>query len=229
MRGTSLLPEFGHNVELESLILHACTGANSVVHGFGHDAIPIVAILVFGSAYEFERKNHGRGRSTARALESDRTRMAIDNVAAYPEAEASAQCSLGADKRFEEPAGEFRRDSDSGVLNLQDQPSVPLPIRDVGANGKLPTLSHCIDGVADEIYEDLPYFSCASLEVNWAFNMNLHRNLLLLQFGAEHQERLLNEAFAIDVAEDSFIAIEREGLLGDAGDAIELLVGLFDK
>ena len=89
--------------------------------------------------------------------EEEAALMAVDDFVADPEAEAGAAEAFGGEEGFEDAGAGLGRHADASVGDGEDQAAaVGAPVGGLAAaHQEAATGGHCIDGVGDEIVEDL--------------------------------------------------------------------------
>src|SRR5579862_2520983 len=173
----------------------------------------------------------GRGFSLRRdAAESDGAVVFLHDALADPEAESSSLRGLGGEEGLEEMPGVFCLDSGAGVTDGDRY--VFVEARCIGAladgDAQLAAVGHGLNGVGDEVHEDLPQLAGKSLKGGVAevalFELDvLHLDVAELQlddvvddFGDGDGDGLLGFAIEAQCLADD-VRYAGELLLGHAG------------
>jgi len=153
--------------------------------------------------------------------------MAVDDFVADPEAEAGAVEAFGGEEGFEDAGAGFGGDADAGVGEGEGEAGAAgAPVgcfaaaKEEAASG-----GHGIDGVGDEVVEDLTdvAFEAGDLAVGALAFFDGDGGVAEAAF--VEAEDGGEEVGAGDLAGRGGLLVEAEGLVGDDGDAAEFLVG----
>ena len=157
--------------------------------------------------------------------------VAFDDFFCDPETEASADVFFGGEEWLEDAIAMFCCDAGAVVFNGDSDDlarwfvvvSGVFVAGDFDANDAV--IGDGVGGVGDEVGDGLLEFAGEAVDGGTVFEVALDGDVLGAEFVGVDVEDRFDEGGKIDFVGEFGFAIEAEGLAGDVGDAIELLLG----
>ena len=153
--------------------------------------------------------------------------VTIDDFTADPEAEAGAVDALGREESFEDVGASFGGHAGTGVSDGENEAATAgAPVGGFAAAQKETASGrHGVDGVRDEVVEDLAYVAFEAGDATLVALAFFYADGGVAETAFVEAEDGGVEVFAGDLARGAGLLVEAEGLVGDDSDAAQLLVG----
>lgn len=157
--------------------------------------------------------------------------MALDDFLRDPEAEAGAGDALGGEERFEDAPEGFGGDAGAIVGDGDaDAGAAGFPVvRGEFAEGDATAFAEGVDGVADEVGEDLSDFALVRHDEGDGAEVADEFDLLTAEAGIKQGEDGVDEFVDVGEVGAGGAAVKAKGLDGDLGDAVEFFLGEFEE
>ena len=161
------------------------------------------------------------------AADAEGTAVALDDFLADPEAEAGAGDSLGGVEGAEEAAAGDGIHAGAGVREGEDDAGLASSPVGAGAEAKEQTAAvrHGVEGIADEVAEDLADFAFKAAERVTETPARLDGDGGVDDAAVVDREYLFGEGNEIDFLRAGSLLVKAKGLAGDGRDAAELDLG----
>jgi hypothetical protein len=151
-----------------------------------------------------------------------------NKLADDPETESGTRGGLGGEERLKEAGQVLLGYTDAGVLDGDEKAPVTAFIGPADRDLELPAVAHGIDGVRDEVGEDLMEFATKGVDGG---NDGIAADDVdggSAEAAFVDGKDFVDEGGDIDVGGDGGFAVEAEGVAGDVGDAVEFSLGGFE-
>jgi hypothetical protein len=186
--------------------------------------------MLWGEGVEGEEEHEGGagGSGALGAADAEATAVALDDLLADPEAEAGAVESLGAEEGLEDARGGCGGHAGAVVCNGDDETldagvvvaGFSAAEQDAAAVG-----AHRVDGVAEEVADDLADFSFVAEDGAARVVAYLDGDVGVDEAALVDAEDLAEELVAGEFSGSGGLFVEAERLVGDGGDALQLSLG----
>ena len=178
-----------------------------------------------------EEGGYGSGLAgTAGAADAEGAVVAVEDLAAHPEAEAGAVVALGAEEGFEHALLGFGVDA-AAVIGYGEEEAFAAggPVGSLAAADEESAAGgHGVDGVGDEAGEDVADVGFVALDEIFGALAFFDVDAGVAQAGFIDVEGEGEEIAAGDLLPIGGVVVKAEGLGGDVGDAAEFELGLLE-
>ena len=157
--------------------------------------------------------------------------VTIDDFTADPEAEAGAVDALGREESFEDVGASFGGHAGTGVSDGENEAATAgAPVGGFAAAQKETASGrHGVDGVRDEVVEDLAYVALEAGDATGIALAFLYDDGRVAEAAFIEAKDSGEELGAGDFARAARLLVKAEGLVGDDGDTAKFLVGELEE
>ena len=194
----------------------------------------VIAVRRSSSTREKEGKDGAVVDGVLGAAEGEAALVAVDDAGGDPEAEAGAVEILGGVKGLEEAGADGGRHAVAGVGDGDADAGAALGVVGgvvrgvVGADDEAASLTHGVDGIGDEVVEDLADVVFEAEDRGGGSVGGLDIDAGVGEAALIEVEDGVDQFCSADVSGADGLAVETEGLGGDLADAGEFVLGGVD-